>query len=109
MDNSCLQDLLQACQSAGPHQDYSTRSFPNEENRDSQSDVHYAEQQDETLTMDKYDLEDLILRELHRMAGFQRVDDIDVGLVHFKGVIDVGRLAEQLWACMPLHPLQEKR
>lgn len=46
---------------------------------------------------DKFELEDMILTELRRMSGFQHVDDIDVGLVHFKGILDLGRLAERLW------------
>lgn len=46
--------------------------------------------------MDIYQIEDLILKELRRMSGFQRVDDSDVNLVHFKGIINVGRLAKCL-------------
>jgi hypothetical protein len=46
--------------------------------------------------MDSYVVEDIILEELRRMAGFQRVDDVDVGLIHFSGIIDLGRLAERL-------------
>jgi hypothetical protein len=44
--------------------------------------------------MDSYVVEDIILEELRRMAGFQRVDD--VGLIHSSGIIDLGRLAERL-------------
>lgn len=44
-----------------------------------------------------YEIEDVILAQLRRMAGFVRVDDIDVGLVHFNGIINVGRIAEAIW------------
>lgn len=48
--------------------------------------------------MDRYGLEDLILHELRRRAkGKMRVDDVDVGLLHYEGVIDIGRLAEEIW------------
>ena len=46
--------------------------------------------------MDVYEIEDLILNELRKMAGFQGVDDVDVALVHFKGFINIARIAESL-------------
>ena len=49
-----------------------------------------------TTIEDKHAIEDVILRELRRMDGFIRVDDVDVGLAWFEGRIDVGRIADAL-------------
>ena len=55
-----------------------------------------------TLVMDKYQLEDLILAELRKQSCFVRVSDIDVGHVLVSGVLDLGRLAENLCEKLPL-------
>jgi hypothetical protein len=48
----------------------------------------------------KYEIEDVILKELRRQAKQQldyfKVDDADVGLVCFDGTIDVGKLADEI-------------
>jgi hypothetical protein len=48
----------------------------------------------------KYEIEDVILRELRKQAQQQldhfKVDDTDVGLVHVEGVIDIGKLADEI-------------
>ena len=56
--------------------------------------------------MDKYHLEDLLLAELRKQPCFIRVSDADVGLVLLDGVLDLGRLAENLLAKLPLKPEQ---
>ena len=53
------------------------------------------------MTMTKYDLEDLILVELHKQQCFVRVSDKDVSRVLVDGTLDVGRLAEALWEQLP--------
>lgn len=58
--------------------------------------------------MDVYQIEDLILTELRRMSGFHSIDNDDVGLVHFRGIINVSRLAECLHERLKLdipHPV----
>jgi hypothetical protein len=48
----------------------------------------------------KYEIEDVILRELRRQAKLQldyfKVNDVDVGLVHYDGMIDIGKLADEI-------------
>lgn len=53
--------------------------------------------------IDKYKIEDALIAELQRMTGFIQVDDTDVGLVHFRGLLDVGRLAENLAEYLDKH------
>jgi hypothetical protein len=51
--------------------------------------------------VNKYQLEDLILEELRKQPCFVRVSESDVGRVLVDGVLDVGRLADVLWAKLP--------
>ena len=54
--------------------------------------------------LDKYQLEDLLLALLRKQSCFVRVSDIDVGHILVSGVLDLGRLAEQLWEKLPSQP-----
>jgi len=46
----------------------------------------------------KYEIEDVILQELRKQPSLEhfKVDDTDVGLVHVEGVINIGKLADEI-------------
>lgn len=53
------------------------------------------------MTIEKYDLEDLLLAELRRQPCFLHIDNNDVSLILVNGTLDLGRLAEHLWERLP--------
>ena len=46
----------------------------------------------------KYEIEDVILQELRKQPSLEhfKVDDTDVGHVHVEGVINIGKLADEI-------------
>lgn len=53
------------------------------------------------MTIEKYDLEDLLLAELRRQSCFLHIDNNDVGRIIVNGALDLGRLADHLWEQLP--------
>lgn len=48
----------------------------------------------------KYDIEDIITKELRTMPGFVARDETDIVRVRFEGMIDVGKLGSVLYGRM---------
>ena len=53
-------------------------------------------------TIDKYQLEDILLEALRKQRAFVRVSDHDVSRVLVDGALDIGDLADVLWERLPL-------
>jgi hypothetical protein len=53
------------------------------------------------MTIDKYQLEDILIEALRKQRAFVRVSDHDVGRVLVDGALDVGDLADVLWERLP--------
>ena len=60
------------------------------------------------MTIDKYDLEDLVLEALRKQPTLAvSVSASDAGYVLVNGMLDLGRLIDHLWERLPLkaeHP-----
>lgn len=58
-----------------------------------------------TMTELKYELEDLVIKELRTMPGFVARDDTDIVRVKFEGTIDVGQISNALCALLRKHEI----